>query len=302
MNRIHHMFRKTKFICPKCNVSISDRNLTEKSADEIYVDLDTYHRKKVKEVYSKKEHDFENTEEGKHYGFVSMIVCDYLSYAGYEEYCRYEEMIEDLIYNLNNGINVPETWKEIEDYKLANEQLILESNDRNMIAELTFQNNLVKLENERKRKLQELQELDLLEIKKSKENEKYRNNLMLGDSITNSDIQSSLFAQAVKQETTVPVESKGPSLASIVCFHRPLPMPIQNFTLSINLQDRKHNDTQMHLAGGYDFVEYSRRNWKEIKNGLGQQVLLIEEISILDEYIIADIQSKNDKWIRFEWD
>ncbi len=82
---------------------VSRDKLSTKSLDETEVERDFSIRRKVKALYNKVESDFHTVDEFK----------------------NYEEMVEDIIYNLVNLIDVENTNQQIEKYKQENAKEIL---------------------------------------------------------------------------------------------------------------------------------------------------------------------------------
>ena len=73
-------------------------SLTTKTADEAEVERDTKIRKRIKAIYNKPSSAFENLDD----------------------FHDYEEYVEDMIFNLVNGINEAEINQQIEAYKSKN--------------------------------------------------------------------------------------------------------------------------------------------------------------------------------------
>lgn len=96
------LYKKRQFACPRCKNMVSRDKLSKKSLDETEVERDYSIRRKITALYNKKETDF----------------------ASLEEYKNYEEMVEDIIYNLVNMIDVDATNQLIEKYKQDNSKEI----------------------------------------------------------------------------------------------------------------------------------------------------------------------------------
>jgi hypothetical protein len=256
--------RKANFDCPKCGINISESKLTEKSPDEIFADVDTYHRRKVKEVFNKREEDFDASEEGA------------------DEYRAYEELVEDLIFNLNNGIDVEQTWKRINDYKASNASTIIAISERNNYELIELERVISEKEKERKSKHLEYEKIDSVESKKSKDEARQRNSALLGDKITYKSLLDTskpaglTESQAASHPNSKESENRGPNFAAALLFHRQPPRVLRGGGAESSATDSivgttrsaKH-DRAVHLAGGYDYIEYTKRNWQEIVNGIG---------------------------------
>lgn len=76
--------------------------MSTKSLEEAEVERDVAYRRKLKSIFNKTIADFPTPEE----------------------FYQYEEYVEELIYNLTQGIDVEETQRKIEEYRVANSRNI----------------------------------------------------------------------------------------------------------------------------------------------------------------------------------
>ena len=103
---------KKTFPCPKCSFMVKAHTLTSKTLDDIEIQRDANIRKKMREVFNKIEADFQNPNDFK----------------------QYEEMVEDVIFNLVHGIDVVSTNAFIEKYKKENAESIARNHARDIDA------------------------------------------------------------------------------------------------------------------------------------------------------------------------
>lgn len=251
---MHKFCRKTQFACPRCNKVITESKLSEKSIDEITADVDTYNRRKVKEIYNMQQEDFDDIDE----------------------YREYEEMVEDIIYSLTYGSDeeINGALAKIESYKNApsNQQNILANSERNLRQKDELERQLMREMEEKKRKQEEYQRLDEQEAILAREEALKRNRAMLGDQV---DFMSSIDTLASTKASIIPskdldisedIANVGTRLAAMLVLQQPLPKVLKSRDSHKNID--KSQERAMHLAGGYDYVIYSRRNWQEILNGV----------------------------------
>lgn len=92
--------RKRSFLCPICNTAVTKDKLSTKTFEEIEVEKDVAMRRKIRTLFNKSEDDFQTQEE----------------------YENYQELIEEIIYNLVHEINVNETKQFIENYERENKE------------------------------------------------------------------------------------------------------------------------------------------------------------------------------------
>lgn len=96
------MFLKGAGSCPECGVLLKRNNFRAQIFEDLTVEKEVDIRKKILKDYNKKEEDFETVND----------------------YNDYLEEIENIIFNLVNGIDVEETQKKIERYRRENKELI----------------------------------------------------------------------------------------------------------------------------------------------------------------------------------
>ncbi|CAM9561059.1 unnamed protein product, partial [Chrysoparadoxa australica] len=120
MNKCGHRFcesccerefaSRKAFHCPICQDTVRKNKLTEKSLDEILVGKEISIRRKITKIYNKTEEDFPDLDA----------------------YNDYLEEVENIIYDLANGIDVAETTKKVSQYEQGNKSEILQNQARAM--------------------------------------------------------------------------------------------------------------------------------------------------------------------------
>lgn len=101
-NCVEVLFVRGSGLCVQCKTPIRKTNFRYQLFEDPTVQKEVDIRKKILAEFNKREEDFENTED----------------------YDRYLETIEDIIYNLSNDVDVDKTKKFIEQYKKDNKDII----------------------------------------------------------------------------------------------------------------------------------------------------------------------------------
>ncbi|CAB0008278.1 unnamed protein product [Nesidiocoris tenuis] len=99
------LFLKGSGSCPECGVPLRRSNFRVQLFEDPVIEKEVDIRKRVLRDYNKKEEDF----------------------SSLEEYNDYLEEIEEIIYNLTNGLNTVETNKRIDQYKKENKDVIMKN-------------------------------------------------------------------------------------------------------------------------------------------------------------------------------
>uniref|UniRef100_A0A0V0GC94 CDK-activating kinase assembly factor MAT1 n=1 Tax=Triatoma dimidiata TaxID=72491 RepID=A0A0V0GC94_TRIDM len=99
------LFLKGSGSCPECQVPLRRSNFRVQLFEDPVIEKEVDIRKRILRDYTKKEEDF----------------------ATLEEYNDYLEQVEEIIFNLTNGINTIETNRRIDQYKKENREQILKS-------------------------------------------------------------------------------------------------------------------------------------------------------------------------------
>lgn len=155
-------------------------------------------RKRILKDFNKKEEDFEDPEQ----------------------YNRYLEEVEDIIYNLCNNIDILETNKRIEQYKKDNREQIMRNKQRIGRDELELEMIL-----EQEKEIVEIRESELKNVeheskkKKTAEREKLIDELMFSTDSAQSILQNFAYkerieAQKVETKLTQPIKPKTSKFSS----------------------------------------------------------------------------------------
>ena len=223
--------------------------------DETEVERDYSIRRKLSAIFNKREADFSSINDFK----------------------NYEEMVEDIIYNLVNYIDVEKTNRQVEQYKsqyrneiIANEKLKAqqwkeESSDIKRSQESILKSDITFGDNYRK------------ELLVKKEAKRQINAIRLGEgdpTMTQSSLpalmadESSNAADPQVTPSTLPGSSAvNPVVAFLASREEP---KLVSSTRSLKAVRSNADLRKMHQAGGYDFSEYERKNFSELVYLLSQ--------------------------------
>lgn len=202
-------------------------------------------------------------------------------------------MVEDLIYSLNSGIDVEKTWKQIQEYKSAHDSEILAVAERRTRDQFLNEQHVLQYERDREARQKQYRADDLEESTRAKEREKQQNEMLLRGkvSLAGLDLNKNTSSTSTKiVEKTSENDSKS-GLASMILLNRQPPRPVRGADVAGKGSGVKSDKPiqVIHQAGGYDFIEYSRRNWCEIVVGMatilgsskGRDDVMIED-SVVD--------------------
>eukprot|EP01038_Epipyxis_sp_PR26KG_P010067 gene10067-13527_t len=235
---------RRQFSCPVCKATVVKDKLTDKSLEETQVERDAMIRRRIKSIFNKTENEFGSTVDWK----------------------NYEEMVEDIIFNLVYDIDEAVTKEKVKAYEIQNQAEIRLNSYKKQ--------ELIKLENEsiqneiRDRKRREIEQQDIIrdEIQQKKELKRQNNLMMLGESnqVNRSTlIQSNTLAginPATSNFSMNPVSS-----VAVFFAQRPLPQPIFSKNTTNKKIRSKEDLKRVHMVGGYDYSKYNNKNWFEIK-------------------------------------
>lgn len=244
--------KKRQFACPKCGTMVSSNKLSAKSMDEAEAERDIAIRKKIKSIYNKTEADFPSVDEFK----------------------NYEEMVEDLIYSFVNEIDVQSLNKQVEKYKEENSTAIT-INQRKKIEDFKEESRAILSSEEQKANSDALFKESFISSKLKKEEQKRQmNQIMLGEGDamkTFGDLPPNLGLADPPPQLNPELAGNISNPVMIFLNQRPLPQPVQSSTKPQSVRDNVKR-RRMHEAGGYDFKNYEKRNWMEIKFLLRQPI------------------------------
>jgi hypothetical protein len=230
---------KRQFACPRCKHIVSKQNLSQKDPDEIEVERDFTIRKKIKAIYNK-------TAE---------------SFSTDLEYKNYEELIEDIIFNLVNSIDIDETNKAIALYQKEHLQQIAEDQSRRQF-EIDQMKEDIRL-NEEMKMMREIEEQEAIMNEKVYKEERLKqlNEIQLGE---REEMSATLKLPTAPTGTSKPIAPPGlelyaPSHVQATLQSRAEPKPIK-FKDKITIEKFSGLELQhMHAAGGYEYINYTRR-------------------------------------------
>lgn len=257
----------TQFKCPKCARMVIVSKMVQKDLDEIEVERDFAIRKKIKAIYNKSCDDFESADDFR----------------------DYEEVVEDIIFNLVNEMEVEETNKKVAAYQQSHLQEIAEKQSKMKVEHDLMREDIIHAEEMRQQKDSEDWENRQAEQVRKREHAKQMNEVALGErdeltvtgtaagrvNISGRDASAlaqsgtRLMAGAMGGMDAAPLQLNqphAPSHVATVLNSRPEPKHLK-------LTDRRRCDTyssetvrHMHAAGGFDvtYMAYTRRNWRTI--------------------------------------
>lgn len=250
---------KRQFACPLCGSAVKQSTLSASSIDEIEVTNDARVRRRVKEIYNASESDF----------------------LTWNEFCDYEEMVEDIIYNLVHGIDRQAIEQQIKEYERSHMESIL-SNRRRRAELAENEGALLREESwQTANRAQAFQLEDEDELRRTKELKRQRNEIMLGerDRLSCSSSQgatSRLWSDAPGQmeaphvapqhtpaSAPAPAGSSAPNPVLAFLMQRPEPRP----HIQIPPSEKPPKDA-VYKAGGFDPTVCLHRNWFEMIHGL----------------------------------
>lgn len=225
--------------------------------DETEVERDYSIRRKLSAIYNKREADFSSIDDFK----------------------NYEEMVEDIIYNLVNYIDVEKTNRQVEQYKsqyrneiIANEKLKAqqwkeESSDIKRSQESILKSDIAFGDNYRK------------ELLVKKEAKRQINAIRLGEgdpTLTQSSLpalmsdESSNAVDPQGTPSTLPSSAVNPVAAFLASREEPKLVSSTRNLGGLKAVRSNADLRKMHQAGGYDFSEYERKNFSELVYLLSQ--------------------------------
>lgn len=248
------MARKRQFSCPTCGIPVTREKLSTKGLDETEVERDFIIRRKIKAIYNKTEEDF------------STLL----------EFQNYEEDVEDMIFNLVQGIDEEETQKKIELFQKNNISNITQKQSKKDQDEKRIINKIKEENDLRLLKIKEKQEFEYLERIQKLDHLKQVNEFLLGDRdrvVAPSSLSSSIQSKnnIIQPIITPPA---APSRVQMFLNSRPEPKPLSNLAERNNRIIDSKEAILIELAGGLDVINYQRRNWLEIINCIPKMKLL----------------------------
>jgi hypothetical protein len=213
--------------------------LSRKSLDENEVERDFRFRRKICAVFNKTEDQFVSLDAFK----------------------DYEEMREDIIYNLVHEIDVAATEQRVKAYESENLAQIT-TNQSKLTEVKNKEADAIRSHDEQRRlRIAALQETMNQEKLMKKEHDKQMNEFLLGE---RDEISAKLPTTQSTTQNVQPslVESLGaPNAVQLYLRQRPEPVPVSNTSKPVKMELEAQT---VHRAGGYDHLSYTQRNWIEI--------------------------------------
>lgn len=246
---------KRQFSCPICGSAVKQSTLSANSLDEIEVNNDARVRRRVKEIYNSCEADF----------------------LTWNEFCDYEEIVEDLIYKLVHGIDRQAVEQQILEYERTHTETILLNRRRRAELEEREAGRVREESWQSANRAQSFQDEDEAEIRRMKEHKRQQNEIMLGE-------RDRLSSPSVRQGTSrlwsdAPGHTEAPHVAGpavgptagssapnpvlMFLMQRPEPKP----NLQVPPSEKPSKDALL-KAGGFDPTVCLRRNWFEMIHGV----------------------------------
>eukprot|EP00834_Sanchytrium_tribonematis_P002651 NODE_86_length_22075_cov_1.190253.p11 type:complete len:280 gc:universal NODE_86_length_22075_cov_1.190253:1603-764(-) len=215
--------------CPQCGTHIKKHLFQEQLFEDISIERDLRIRKRIENIYNKKEEDFENLME----------------------FNDYIELKENLIMNLLEGIDIPATEKIIRKYENEHKEEIIQNQNKEH-ARLQIMKNKIQT-NERKakeRQSKQLHDKNRLKQELSMEKQKLFQDIELG-----LDAQDAMrrYNEKINETPVNPLETL--ISTNYTFFESEIKKPTPTFTKFLQFwQDKRAKDkilkSQMD-AGGY---------------------------------------------------
>lgn len=179
-NCVDLLFVKGSGICPTCGNQLRRNNFRQQLFEDEFIEKEVSIRRKVLRDFNLKEEDFESLND----------------------YNKYLEEVEDVIYNLVNNIDVPATNKRIDDFKTGNAAKIAKNRDK-----LGKDDELIEELLEREKEEESLRKRILNEEEKESLKAKLRQKEALVDELMFSDLPANQIlrthANVTKPATTM---------------------------------------------------------------------------------------------------
>lgn len=186
-----------------------------------------------------------------------------------DAYKDYEELVESIIYNLTNFIDVEQTNKAVEKYKLENAKTI-SLNQMKTSEKLKHEYHRIQSDKE----IQDANDAAFkekfkadLSMKKVKQEE--ANLIMLGEHpVPHQERKAAVSNGGDLNATTstAPASEQAISHSFVLTYLSRRPEPQIVSTTSKRTVADKTQVRLMHMAGGYDHSCFDRRNWGEVKD------------------------------------
>jgi predicted RNA-binding Zn-ribbon protein involved in translation (DUF1610 family) len=252
----HELNRKRQFACPKCRAMVTREKLSRKSLDENEVERDFRIRRRICSIFNKAEDQF----------------------ASLDDFKDYEELREDIIYNLVHEIDVQATEQRVKAYEAENLVLIT-TNQSKILEEKSREQQAIRAQEEqRKARIAALQDAMNKEKVLRKEHERQMNEFLLGErdevsaKLPSDKTPITLSAQQHQQQQQQNILSAvigAPNQVQLYLRQRPEPVPVPGGSVGSKMDV---DAQEIHRAGGYNSLAYTQRNWIELVSSLSISV------------------------------
>ena len=172
-NCVELLFVRGSGECPECHVALRKNNFRVQLFEDACVEKEVDIRKRILKDYNKKEEDF----------------------SSLREYNDYLEEVEDIIFNLTNGVDVESTKKRIDDYKRQNQTQIKKNRNKLSKDDLLLEE-MIEIERQERSFYREQAQQEEAKAKTTKR----RNKEALIDELMFSDLDAKHIVAAHKKE------------------------------------------------------------------------------------------------------
>ena len=163
------LFAKGSGACPECATPLRRNNFRLQLFEDALIDKEVDIRKRVLKDFNKKEEDFE---------------------GDLDAYNNYLEAVEDIVFNLSNGIDLTETNRKIAEYKERNRDLIARNRHRQSREQIELEDILAAERNaEKLRRIDLAHEAEAEKVAKTEGKEKLIDDLMFSEGDAKSIIE-----------------------------------------------------------------------------------------------------------------
>ncbi|KAG5185926.1 CDK-activating kinase assembly factor MAT1-domain-containing protein [Tribonema minus] len=241
--------RKKVFQCPKCKKDVKRTGLTQKTLDELAVQKELTHRRRILKIFNKTEEDFETLLE----------------------YNNYLAEVEDLIYDLTNGVDVEACLAKIRAYEDAHREEIIQNQARDMDTQRVVEQTIAAhAQQEETRKHDKQAEAQRLRLKRRKMHaEAVEVALGEREAVTSTLMDVLVLGDGGGADGgggAAPAGALLPGQRMLIQINAPLPQPILHSAtkrLYENMPPRARAAARRDAGGAPSRADGMRRNWFE---------------------------------------
>lgn len=242
------LHRKRQFLCPLCNVMVTREKLSKKSLDETEVERDFKVRRRIKSIYNKTEDQFDTLLD----------------------FNNYQEMVEDIIFNILHGIDEDLMEMNIKNYEQLNLKIIAENQSRKSDEHQLEEQKIRFEEEQRKVRILEMQKALINDKQMRYEHSKQLDELLLGErdevTVKMSSAANLVSNQLNQTQDIQTVVNHQPNSVVIFLNQRAEPKVIS--MQLVQLTTTQVDKTLIATAGGYIHNHFMARNWFEVTSAL----------------------------------